>query len=441
MKKIQLLAAAFIFGSVLTSTSLMAQNEEGNQGDAITIVDPSTGEEIDLEGLSDEEIQDILNDIFGDEFDGGDPGDDFPAGDGNVIVGPNGEIIDLEGLSDQEIEALLEELFGDGTIGGGNPGDDLPGSDGNVIVGPNGEVIDLEGLSDQEIQELLEELFGDNTGGNPGDGWGDPGDDFNWEWDWDWDDDGVSDEPISDGDIELTQEDIEYIFGPGAELPDGFTWADLNGLSNQEWEDYTTFEVIDFENLTDEEMEDMFGDEFIFTGGPVLGGPGGIDQEWYDEDYIIDLEEELTEEEIEELINGETYVFTEDDIEELYEEFVTLFGDDFITYEEFLDSFGIFLGNEASERLAAELSVEESAVANFTVYPNPATDVLNVNLALNDGNTANIVVTNLAGQTVYALNNVNNNQAIQLNGLTAGIYTVRLTVAQEDVQVLKFVKQ
>lgn len=99
----------------------------------------------------------------------------------------------------------------------------------------------------------------------------------------------------------------------------------------------------------------------------------------------------------------------------------------------------------ALEFIAGPLSIDEENVTSLSVYPNPATDVANVSLSLNETSAVTITVVNALGQTVYTdnLGNVNGAQNVQINttDLEEGIYFVNVsvngTVATERISVIK----
>jgi len=74
------------------------------------------------------------------------------------------------------------------------------------------------------------------------------------------------------------------------------------------------------------------------------------------------------------------------------------------------------------------------------VFPNPANEVLNINLQNN--NIENCIITNALGQTVYnSANEINANYKIQLNisNLSAGVYFVKVRASNGSYNA-KFVK-
>lgn len=97
-----------------------------------------------------------------------------------------------------------------------------------------------------------------------------------------------------------------------------------------------------------------------------------------------------------------------------------------------LSPFAVFDDNTS-------LSVGEVATANdVQVYPNPATD--QINISYNGTATATAEVYNLAGSLVKSANVVNGENTISLNGLNSGIYYIRLA-ADGATSTHKFVKR
>lgn len=94
---------------------------------------------------------------------------------------------------------------------------------------------------------------------------------------------------------------------------------------------------------------------------------------------------------------------------------------------------------------AGEVGVEETIVEEeFSVYPNPATDAINVNLNLNNSENTVINIVDISGKVIATKNlgTVNGEQkvSLSLDGLTTGVYFIELINA-EGKEVKKFVKR
>jgi|GEM_PF-1560042 len=75
----------------------------------------------------------------------------------------------------------------------------------------------------------------------------------------------------------------------------------------------------------------------------------------------------------------------------------------------------------------------------FTYYPNPVTDVLNLQY---NNNITSVTVINLLGQTVLSKNNINTPETqLNLSALTAGTYLVKVTDSNDATTTVKVVKQ
>ena len=83
----------------------------------------------------------------------------------------------------------------------------------------------------------------------------------------------------------------------------------------------------------------------------------------------------------------------------------------------------------------SHVGIEEETMNTVSIYPNPATTVLNVEAV--GYNTIEIV--NLLGQTVYAANATSNMQ-INVSNLNSGVYFVRLNGAN-GTTTQKFIKK
>ncbi len=74
------------------------------------------------------------------------------------------------------------------------------------------------------------------------------------------------------------------------------------------------------------------------------------------------------------------------------------------------------------------LGIDPQVTTNFSVYPNPATEVVNIK---SSDNITNIEIMNYLGQTVYTKQNVDNKTAkINVTGLMNGVYFVKVTTTQ-----------
>lgn len=93
---------------------------------------------------------------------------------------------------------------------------------------------------------------------------------------------------------------------------------------------------------------------------------------------------------------------------------------------------GVYTVVEFNEAAPGTDGIDENSVASLAVYPNPATDVANVTLNLNDASQVSINIVNTLGQTVYNdnLGTVNGEQNIQINttDLEEGIYLINVSV-------------
>ncbi|MFT5823682.1 MAG: hypothetical protein ACI8ZM_004944 [Crocinitomix sp.] len=92
-----------------------------------------------------------------------------------------------------------------------------------------------------------------------------------------------------------------------------------------------------------------------------------------------------------------------------------------------------------------EVSIDEDNNTEFfAFYPNPATDVLNVSLALNNSENTVINVVDISGKIVNTIQlgtvNGTSQVSVSLDNMTAGIYFIEL-VNSNGKQVKKFVKK
>lgn len=99
--------------------------------------------------------------------------------------------------------------------------------------------------------------------------------------------------------------------------------------------------------------------------------------------------------------------------------------------------------NRFELHLAADASTGISASnnSNFKVFPNPATGTTSLYLGTNHG-FSNAAVTDVCGKTfqAYTLNENDSVKTLDLNGLNAGIYFIKLS-GTSDASVIKLIKQ
>lgn len=85
------------------------------------------------------------------------------------------------------------------------------------------------------------------------------------------------------------------------------------------------------------------------------------------------------------------------------------------------------------------VSIEElTNEANFTIYPNPTTSSLNINL---DNNVDVVSIINITGKTVLSVNSMNAGvHQININNLSNGVYFVK-TTSNNTTSVSRFIKK
>jgi hypothetical protein len=76
--------------------------------------------------------------------------------------------------------------------------------------------------------------------------------------------------------------------------------------------------------------------------------------------------------------------------------------------------------------------------SGFAVYPNPATDVINIRLD-QPANNMTVMITDVVGK--QALNETLQNNAVSVSALPAGIYIIHLAADGVNYAPVKFVKK
>ncbi|MCD4744939.1 MAG: T9SS type A sorting domain-containing protein [Bacteroidales bacterium] len=75
--------------------------------------------------------------------------------------------------------------------------------------------------------------------------------------------------------------------------------------------------------------------------------------------------------------------------------------------------------------------IDKNAFANLQIFPNPATDIININYELKNKSSINIKILNQTGQEIFVINTNEKsagiqNEKININDLPPGIYYLRL---------------
>ena len=107
--------------------------------------------------------------------------------------------------------------------------------------------------------------------------------------------------------------------------------------------------------------------------------------------------------------------------------FWTGFGSDVVP------SIGLFLGK--GERLVSVSTVYASESATFSVYPNPATDVLNFNFETEEATDVMYILTDISGRVLnvtQSSNVTNDTQSMDVSKLAAGVYLLTAKSAESN---------
>jgi hypothetical protein len=114
-------------------------------------------------------------------------------------------------------------------------------------------------------------------------------------------------------------------------------------------------------------------------------------------------------------------------------------------------SFGLFVvlaGGGDMIPLPVVTSVDESSmnISDFSVYPNPARELVNVRFNVEEASSTNVEIINLLGKVVYneelgQLNSGNQSKGINVSGLAEGIYLMRVSTPNSSLtSKIKIVK-
>ena len=102
----------------------------------------------------------------------------------------------------------------------------------------------------------------------------------------------------------------------------------------------------------------------------------------------------------------------------------------------FQSTGGFGFGESSNFNSNGVLGINDTTLEGVSIYPNPATSVLNVSNAEN----ATVEVYSLLGQVLYTKNAISIEEQIQVSQFTAGTYFVKITNGNA-VKTTKFIKR
>ena len=76
----------------------------------------------------------------------------------------------------------------------------------------------------------------------------------------------------------------------------------------------------------------------------------------------------------------------------------------------------------------------------LSVYPNPATDVLNINISNANFKNSKVMITNVSGQQLINTNMIGDNAQLNIESLSNGVYFVTVSNEEGFNKTVKFVK-
>ena len=106
----------------------------------------------------------------------------------------------------------------------------------------------------------------------------------------------------------------------------------------------------------------------------------------------------------------------------------------------FFDTNPAIVTNTFNTEFVAALNNLDFNSGNFLIYPNPATDLVQISLNTNSGNIESIVIFDVLGKVVKKVEDVNSNQTnINVSELSSGVYMIEVTTENKLKQVKKLV--
>lgn len=236
-------------------------------------------------------------------------------------------------------------------------------------------------------------------------------------------------------DFETVKLDMEYYFESEGENVEWYEWSFDDGYTSEEADTFHTYE-----NTGDYEVR--------LVGGNACATDTSI--------HTINVGCDVTAS-FSYSADGKTVEFTNSS--ENAAGYFWDFGDDststnaepvhtFDEYEEYTVSL-TSIGDCGNDTLEQTINLDSSATAietdpdsqNMKVFPNPADDVINVQL-LDNSRIASVQISNIAGNILLRKQQVKENTvAIDLEGIIEGVYILTITTENGDVITQKFQKQ
>ena len=152
-----------------------------------------------------------------------------------------------------------------------------------------------------------------------------------------------------------------------------------------------------------------------------------------------------------------TYKIMFSDMSTFDNKFQAYFVDHFLNKNTLINEGGIYsfnidtnnlftYGNTRFEIVFVESNTSHENILNrknqtqLSVYPNPATDVLNINISNASFKNSRVTISNISGQELMNTNMIGTNTQINIEGLSNGIYFVNITNDNGFNKTVKFVK-
>ena len=106
----------------------------------------------------------------------------------------------------------------------------------------------------------------------------------------------------------------------------------------------------------------------------------------------------------------------------------------------FFDTNPAIVTNTFNTEFIAALNNLDFNSGNFLLYPNPATDLVQISSNINSSNIESIVIFDVLGKVVKKVEAVNSNQTnINVSELSSGVYMVEVATDNKVKQVKKLV--
>lgn len=106
----------------------------------------------------------------------------------------------------------------------------------------------------------------------------------------------------------------------------------------------------------------------------------------------------------------------------------------------YFDSNPAITTNTFTTEFVSTLANSSFDTSNFMIYPNPANEIIQVNLKNTNEKLESILINDVLGKTIYKVDKLNaNSQSVEISNLSKGLYFVEITTQSKLKQTKKLI--